>query len=145
MNIKEVMVKKFPLIYVNEPLDKVLKILISIPESSLPVINKKKQVIGEIDQHNLLLLDIAPEELGEESLDLNKVKLLFKKKKRTVKDFMTKHNFTLSLEDNILDAAKLMYDEDLSTLPVVDKNKRLLGILTDISILKHYKKILNKR
>jgi len=145
MNVKEVMIKKFPLIYVDEPLDKVLKILTSIPESSLPVINKRKQVIGEIDQHELLLLDIAKEELGEESLDFNKIKFLFKKKKHTVKDFMTKHELTISPNDNILDAAKLMYDEDLSTLPVVDKNNKLLGILTNISILKHYKKILNKR
>lgn len=142
MKVKEVMVKKFPLIYVDEPLSKILKILTSIPESSLPVINKNKKVIGEIDQHALLLLDIAQDELGEESINLNNLKLLFKKKKRSVKDFMTEHNFTISPEDNIIDAAKLMYDEDLSTLPVVDKNNKLLGILTDISILKHYKKIL---
>jgi len=144
MKVKEVMVKKFSLIYANEPLDKVLKILISIPESSLPVINKNKKVIGEINQHELLLLDIAQEELGEESINIKNLKLLFKKKKRTVKDFMTEHNFTISSEDNIIDAAKLMYDEELSTLPVVDKNNKLLGILTDISILKHYKKILTK-
>lgn len=142
MKVKEVMVKKFPLIYADEPIHKALTLLISLPESSLPVINKKKQVIGEIDQHELLLLDIAKEELGEETINLKNLNLLFKKKKRTVRDYMTEHELTISPDDDLLEAAKLMYDEDLSTLPVVDKNNKLIGILTDITILKHYKKIL---
>jgi CBS domain-containing protein len=144
MQVKEVMDKKFPKLYAEESLDKAISILVKIPETALPVVDKKGKVIGEIDQHELLLLDIGKEKFEEEGFSLDKIKFLFNKKAKKVKDVMQKHEITLFPDANIIEAAKLMYDEDISTIPVVDKNDKLLGIITEVGILKHYKKILNR-
>ncbi|MBT7402850.1 CBS domain-containing protein, partial [Candidatus Woesearchaeota archaeon] len=45
------------------------------------------------------------------------------------------------LDDELSDIIQIMYDKGISTIPIVDKRKKLLGILTDIAILRHYKQI----
>lgn len=145
MKVKEVMDKNFPKLYANESLDRAISILTKIPESALPVVDKKGKVIGELDQHELLLLDLGKEEIEEGRFGFDKIKFLFTKKAKKVSDVMQKHEITLPPEADIMEAAKLMYDQDLSTISVVDKNNKLLGIITEVGILKHYKQILRQK
>jgi Mg/Co/Ni transporter MgtE len=88
------------------------------------------------------LLDIGKKEFNDEDIGLGQLKLLTAKNAKTVKELMDRHEFTVSPDDDVLDAAKLLYDEEISTLPVIDKKGKLLGVLTDICILKHYKKLM---
>ena len=92
MKVKEVMIKNYPKIYLNDPIDKVIQILTKVPESSLPVVDKKNRIIGEIDQHELLLLDVGKAEFGHEEFNLKRIKTLFKKSKKKVADFINQYD-----------------------------------------------------
>lgn len=48
-----------------------------------------------------------------------------------IRDWMSKEPITATPDMSILDAGKLMKDKDISRLPVVDKNNRVMGIVTD--------------
>ena len=137
--------KNIPLVYANEPIEKALKLLVSIPEAAIPIVDRSGKVVGELSRHELLLLDIGDIEFHDEGVGFGEVKLLLAKKAKKVKDLMNKHEVTLSPDDNVLMAAKILYEEELSTIPVIDSKKKLVGIITDICILKHYKKILQKK
>ncbi len=146
MKVKEVMTKKVPKIYADDSIGKAIKLLVSIPQKALPVIDKKGKVVGELNQKELLLIDIGQKEFEEEGgLGFRKLQFILKKGAKKVKDLMERHEFTISPDYDVLEAAKILYDEDLSTIPVIDEKGKLLGILSDICILKHYKKILGKK
>ncbi|MGE0394268.1 MAG: CBS domain-containing protein [Vicinamibacterales bacterium] len=49
----------------------------------------------------------------------------------TVKSLMTPEPRTCSRETNLAEAAALMLDADCGILPVVDNDKRLVGVVTD--------------
>jgi len=145
MKIKEIMNKNIPTIYDDDSIENAIKLLISIPQSSLPVINKRRNVIGELSQRKLLLIDIGEDEYNYDNIGFKEVKFLFAKKARKVKELMDKIEFTMMPDDDVINAAKILYEKSISTIPIVDKKNKLLGILTDICILKHYKKIMRKK
>lgn len=53
-----------------------------------------------------------------------------------VKDIMTKKPFVISPEHTIEEAAAILVSERISGLPVLDKNNRLVGIITRTDIFK---------
>lgn len=57
------------------------------------------------------------------------------------KDIMTKDVITAYLDTEIIQAAKLMLDNHLSGLPVVDKNGHLKGIICQSDLVTQQKKI----
>lgn len=64
------------------------------------------------------------------------VKEMRKISKSKVKDVMTKKVVTISPDAPILEAAHLMEKKDISRLPVVDKNGKLVGIITKVDLLR---------
>lgn len=145
MKIKEIMSRNVPLLKVTDSVEKAIQILTKVPQAALPVVNNQGKIVGELHQRELLLLDIGQEEFKEkEGIGFGKLKLLLASKAKTVKDIMNEHELTLSPDDDVQAAAKLLYDEELGTIPIVDKKGKLVGVLTDICVLKHYKKILAK-
>jgi CBS domain-containing protein len=52
-----------------------------------------------------------------------------------VGDVMTRDPRTVSLGDSLAGAARIMKEEDVGSLPVVDADGRLVGILTDRDIV----------
>jgi CBS domain-containing protein len=53
-----------------------------------------------------------------------------------VKDVMTKDVISVSSDDSIYDAAALMLDNKVSGLPVIDRNKHIVGIITESDIFR---------
>lgn len=53
----------------------------------------------------------------------------------TVQEIMTRFPTTLGPDDSIHRAAQLMRDEDIGSVPVVDENGSLVGIVTDRDIV----------
>jgi osmoprotectant transport system ATP-binding protein len=56
-------------------------------------------------------------------------------KVQSAKDFMELDVLSLSPEQNMLDALKIITDEHASSIPVVDKNNRLAGLVTRSSLV----------
>ncbi len=52
-----------------------------------------------------------------------------------VKDVMTKGVITISKYDPVLQVADILTERNISGLPVVDKEKRVIGIITQVDIL----------
>jgi len=52
-----------------------------------------------------------------------------------VKDVMSKNAVTISPDDSISDAARLMRKHDFNRLPVVDSEGKLVGIITRQDII----------
>ena len=52
-----------------------------------------------------------------------------------VKDVMSKNTVTISPDDSISDAARLMRKHDFNRLPVVDSEGKLVGIITRQDII----------
>jgi CBS domain-containing protein len=141
MKIKDIMLLNPKTIKPHENILKAINLLISVPESSLPVVNKKGKVIGELNQKDLLLKIIAKQRLSSEGLDFEAIKNLQASFSNIVDDFFNKHEIVAYPDDELSDIIQIMYDKDISTIPIIDKRKKLVGILTDIAILKHYKQI----
>lgn len=54
----------------------------------------------------------------------------------TVGDFMTRHPVTIEAKADLADAAKLMLMHRISGLPVVDKKRKLVGVITKTDLIK---------
>ena len=54
----------------------------------------------------------------------------------TVGDFMTRHPITIEARGDLADAAKLMLMHRISGLPVVDKKRKLVGVITKTDLVK---------
>lgn len=67
------------------------------------------------------------------SLEIRELYYLLEKIK--VEEIMTKHPVTTTPETTIEDAAKLLHDRKIGSLPVVDEKGGLLGIITETDIL----------
>jgi IMP dehydrogenase len=64
--------------------------------------------------------------------------ILFRKKGKKVKDVMTRRVIVTFPNTNITDAARVMFREGLSKLPVVDEEKRLVGIITNTDVIRSH-------
>ena len=59
----------------------------------------------------------------------------FKGSRNTVKEKMMKNPISVSPDESITNARKIMKKRDISQIPVIDKNGNILGIITEKSIL----------
>lgn len=139
--VKDIMDTNPKTVHENESIAKAIHLLTSIPESALPVVDENGKVVGELSQEDLLLKVIGKQEVSLEDFDFENIKLLLAAKDSTINDFINRHELTARPDDHALDIVKLMYETEISTVPVVDKENNLLGILSDICVLKHYKKL----
>ena len=59
----------------------------------------------------------------------------FKGRRNTVKEKMIKNPISVSPDESIANARKIMKKKDISQIPIIDKNGNILGIITEKSIL----------
>ena len=137
MRVEELLRTDFPHLYETESIDSAIDDLVEHPVHSLPVFDDDDRFIGELSQNALLLEIVGSDEL-EGDFDLTSVQHLMSSGAETIEPMINRHELTLRPDDHVLEAVDLMYEEDLGTLPVVDANGELVGILTDIAILEHY-------
>lgn len=95
----------------------------------LPVLDKDKKLVGIISEKDILFASPSP----ASSLSIHEMAYLLSK--LTVKKLMTKNPVTVSKDIPVEEAARIMADEDLSALPVVDGDK-LVGIVSKSDLFK---------
>ncbi|MEM9679877.1 MAG: CBS domain-containing protein [Bacteroidota bacterium] len=108
--VKHNMNTKIFLVYDNDSLELVFNIMKWKNIHHLPIINKKKELVGLLSWTDII-------KLGNEDL------------KQPLKKVMTKTPITISQEALLEDAKTIMKTNNINCLPVV-RNKQLLGILT---------------
>lgn len=95
----------------------------------LPVIDKDKNLLGIITEKDILYASPSP----VSSLSIHEMAYLLSK--LTVKKLMSKDLVTITRNTTVDEAARLMVDQDLSCLPVVEGTK-LIGIVSKSDLFK---------
>lgn len=95
----------------------------------LPVLDKEKNLVGVISEKDILFATPSP----ASSLSIHEMAYLLSK--LTVKKIMSKNPVTISKDTPVEEAARLMVDQDLSCLPVVEDGK-LIGIVSKSDMFK---------
>ncbi len=103
----------------------------------LPVVDRERHLVGIVTDRDLRQVVFDPavqERLGNlgEALDT-----------LTVRDVMTWGVVTVQPETDIRQAARLMREQKIGALPVVD-GARVLGILTETDVLRAFQDVLGK-
>jgi len=97
---------------------------------SLPVVNKKGKVIGIVSDRDLK--DAAPSKAT--TLDVYELNYLLSSMK--IEDIMTKHVVFVRPDETVEFAAILMLENRISSLPVLNSNDKLVGIITQTDVFK---------
>jgi acetoin utilization protein AcuB len=95
----------------------------------LPVLDKDKKLVGIITEKDILYASPSP----ASSLSIHEMAYLLSK--LTVKKLMSKNVVTISKDTTVEEAARMMVDQDLSSLPVLEGDK-LIGIVTKSDMFK---------
>jgi len=104
----------------------------------LPVVNKQGHLEGIVTEKDLLYA--TPSSMT--TLDVYEIHQLFSK--LTVKDAMTKNVISISPNTHIEDAARIMTDNNIGGLTVVE-NKVVVGIITESDIFKIFMEMFGVR
>jgi acetoin utilization protein AcuB len=95
----------------------------------LPVLDKEKKLVGIISEKDILYASPSP----ASSLAIHEMAYLLSK--LTVKKLMTKDVVSISKDTTVEEAARMMVDQDLSCLPVLEGD-HLVGIVSKSDMFK---------
>ncbi len=95
----------------------------------LPVLNKEHQLVGIISEKDILYASPSP----VSTLSIHEMAYLLSQ--LTVKKLMTHDVITIDKDTTVEEAARLMVDQDLSSLPVIE-NGKLIGIVSKSDLFK---------
>ncbi len=114
MKVKDLMSRDFIVTYVPGTVKEALRVLAKYDVSGMPVLKKgTKQLAGVVTRSDIF------KRPDEDQLAL----------------VMSNNPFTINENDDIEKAARLFYENRIHGLPVVDKNKNLLGIIDPVDLL----------
>jgi len=98
------------------------------------VISKDKEFIGEIGENDLikLFLDQVKSEPLVQFVNIGyRREFLYKK----ARELINKHKSTVHINDPINKVIKLIYKEGFSYIPVLNDNKKVVGVITPSSLI----------
>jgi acetoin utilization protein AcuB len=105
----------------------------------MPVIDKHGHLIGIVSEKDLLLASPSP----ATSLSVWEITYLVSKIK--IQDVMTKKIITVHEDTPLEDAARIMVDNKIGGLPVVNADNAVIGIITETDLFKTFLELLGAR
>ncbi|MBN2087039.1 CBS domain-containing protein [Candidatus Peregrinibacteria bacterium] len=148
--VKSFMTKKVIAVKESESIKKLFKLMDKHDILGVPVINDKKEIIGIVTESDLINhFTTLKSPRGINLLgsivyldDINKFNENLKDHcAETVKDIMTKGVKTANTDTTLLEAINLMSKNKITRLPVVNKSKKLIGIITRSDIVHQIAKL----
>ena len=133
LTAKDAMIKPV-FVYQDDDTDKIIKKLKREDTNVCIVVTKDKRFVGEISNEDLIKLFLHQVIYEPLTNILNvgyKKEFLYKK----AKELINKHKSTVNLDTPINKVIELVYKEGFHYIPVLDKNKKVIGIVTPSSIL----------
>ncbi len=127
--VSEWMTRNVKTVTPDTPISTAHKLMKELKIRRLPVVQNEKLV-------GIITLGDVREASPSDATSLSIWELNYLWAQLTVDRVMTRDVLTIKDTDYILDAAKLMLDKKVSGLPVVDKQGKLVGILTESDIFK---------
>ena len=129
MLVSEMMVTDVATVTEEDSLNRAFKILYERHHRVLPVLDDGK-LCGLLTER--MLAEVRP----SKATALSVYELNYLMSRTKVRDIMKKDVFTINPEALIEDAASIMYTNGIGSLPVVRKDKTLVGIVTQTDIFR---------
>ena len=131
VKLKDLMSKNVIALNEDEPFSRVEEVFREKNIRHLPIINGKGKLVGIVTQRDLYRVQSPRiDEDGNWFYDKEALNT------HILKVAMTKDPKTLGSENTVADALLLMVDKKYGSIPIVEKNGELCGIITQIDILK---------
>lgn len=112
------------------PFQDALKLMREKGFRRLPVVNRSGELVGIISERDLLYATPSP------ASSLSVWELNYLLSQLQVREIMTKHVITTTMDTPIEDAAEVMATRKIGGMPVVDEHNRVLGVITETNIFK---------
>lgn len=138
MQVKDRMTSDPIVVMDTTPFEDALRVMRERKVRRLPVVNKDGRLVGIVAERDLLYASPSP----ATSLSVFEVHYLLAK--MSVGEVMTKRVFTVGEDCPLEEAARIMVDHKIGSLPVVTDG-RLVGIITETDIFKTFVEILGGR
>jgi CBS domain-containing protein len=122
------------LVYQDDDADRIIKKLKREDTNVCIVITKNKKFVGEISNEDLIKLFLHQVKYEPLIKLLNvgyRREFLYKK----AKELINKHKSTVYLDTPINKVIECVYKEGFQYIPVLDKNQKVMGVVTPSSIL----------
>ena len=130
---KDAMIKPV-FLYPNDNAKKIIKKQKREDTNVCVVVTKEKKFLGEISNEDLIkffMNQINNEPLTKKLNVGYRREFLFK----FAKELINKHKSTVNKDTPINKVIKLIYNEGFHYIPVLDKNKKVVGVVTPSSVL----------
>lgn len=143
MKIKEIMTKEVITVAPETKVREVASILGEKKIGGVPVIDKTGEIVGIITESDLFIKEkgipfsvVKIPHLFNQWVEPRKLATIYHEiDTHKAGDVMSSPVVTISPEEEVGEAASLMFEHDISRLPVVENN-RLVGIITRSDIIK---------
>ena len=138
ISLKEIMVTNVFSAHVNDPLSIVEKKFREHGIRHLPVVDDQKRVVGMFTQRDLLRC-LSPHKT-EDGYVFDKEQM----DRFILKYVMAKDPVVLSPDDTVAHVVDIMARDKFGCIPITDANRVLVGIVTQIDVLKCFARWLRK-
>lgn len=120
----------------DTPFQDALKLMREHQFRRLPVVNKEGELAGIVSERDLLYASPSP------ATSLSVWELNFLLSKLKVQEIMTEDVIATTADTPIEDAARLIVDNRIGGLPVIDKHNHVVGVITETDIFKTFVEML---
>ncbi|HIH38670.1 CBS domain-containing protein [Candidatus Woesearchaeota archaeon] len=100
------------------------------------VVDSKGCFLGDIHENDMFLMVIPNDCYDKIGVDVG-----FDVERRffsnTAKELMRRHDLRCSPEDSLMDAAIAIAGSEVNEMPVIDKNGRVVGLITEGILIRH--------
>jgi CBS domain-containing protein len=140
MKVKELMSTSVITVAPEATVKEVAALLVEHRISGVPVVGANGEVLGVVSEGDILVKERGAEResrmlqwlLGGQSFEIEKLEA------RTASEAMTAPAITIGANKDAYQAARLMTDERVKRLPVVDQAGRLIGLVTRSDLVKAF-------
>ena len=139
MLIRERMTRNLVLCQPNLPVNEAFDLMKKERIRRIPVVDKNGRLAGIVSDKDLLRVSPSP----ATTLSAYEIPYLLSKVK--VSDVMTRKVITVTEDTPIEDAARIMVDNKIGGLPVVNESDAVVGIITETDIFKTFLELLGAR
>lgn len=140
LHVKDVMAGAVSSVSPETPLHEVVELLLRRNVKALPVVDRGRRVVGIITGGDLLArgdLGLRLSVKGElDPVTLRERLRALLESRKTARDVMTRHVQTVATETDFAAVIRLMADHHVKRLPVVDHDRKLVGIVSRADVLR---------
>ncbi len=134
--VRDVMTPEPASVPLEEPADRVMKVLLSANFTGVPVVDSENRPLGVVSQSDLIYRAGMPVRLAlMAASDPERLGAVIKRlSEKTARDIMTQPAVTIKETEALTHAVKKMVKNHVKRLPVVDENGLLAGMISRLDV-----------